>query len=73
MRDTSTGNCTACPQGTYNDMIEASSCTSCPKGLTTRYDESDKASDCIGRNITVFKILLTYLEFETINKMRNFW
>ena len=73
MRETVSGNCTACPQGTYSDMIEASSCTPCPEGLTTRYDASDEATDCIGRNITVFKILLIYLEFETNNKMGIFF
>ena len=43
-RDADSGDCVACPKGTYSDMIDGDSCTSCPEGKTTLDEGTDDAS-----------------------------
>ena len=49
MRDADSGDCVACPKGTYSDTADAASCTSCPEGETTLYDRANDASLCYGK------------------------
>ena len=49
-RDIDSGDCVACPVGTYSDTVDAASCTSCPEGTSTGSTGSRDASLCIGKN-----------------------
>ena len=49
MRDTGSGDCVACPKGTYSDTAEAASCSSCPEGQTTLGEGTGDASLCHGK------------------------
>ena len=62
MRDPDTGDCMACPKGTYSETADAASCTSCPEGETTLYGRANDASLCYGKRypkITIFTFHLS--------------
>ena len=65
MRDADSGDCVACPKGTYSDTADAASCTSCPEGETTLYDRANDASLCYSK-IYIFKYNHLYLSFQTL-------
>ena len=46
MRDADSGDCVACPKGTYSDTENAASCTPCPEGQTTKFEGTNEASQC---------------------------
>ena len=50
-RDSDSGDCVACPIGTYSDTVEATSCTSCAEGESTRYTATGNARLCIGNTL----------------------
>ena len=57
-RDADSGDCVACPKGTYSDTPDAASCTSCPDGKTTPDEGTDDASLCFGNgNPVVFSLI----------------
>ena len=49
MRDADSGDCVACPKGTYSDTVDVDSCSSCPEGQTTVNAASYDASLCYGK------------------------
>ena len=58
MRDADSGDCVACPKGTYSDTENAASCTSCPVGESTPEDGADDAELCFSKKKTLFLIIL---------------
>ena len=70
MRDADSGNCVACPKGTYSEKSGATSCTSCPEGQTTYRAGGSSPVFCYCKKTTVMKILLTFWDLR-LNSWTN--
>ena len=46
MRDAASGDCVACPKGTYTDAADAGRCNPCPDGQTTLGEGTAEAALC---------------------------
>ena len=48
--DLETGDCKACPKGSYQDVPHSQNCRACPSGYSTRSTGTVDIDMCIGMN-----------------------